>query len=93
MIWRFELPARHQGHLGDPQARSDRNVLTWLAQVNEDRVFLSVITIAEITRGVALLAGDKRRTALAHWLEHDLPDRFGQRMLIVDQCVAFAWAG
>lgn len=32
-----------------PQA--DRNVLNWLDQVDEDRVFLSVVTFAEIARG------------------------------------------
>jgi predicted nucleic acid-binding protein len=29
----------------------DRNVISWLAAVDEDRVFISVISFAEIRRG------------------------------------------
>ena len=33
----------------------DRNVISWLAEVDEDRVFISVISFAEIRRGVEML--------------------------------------
>jgi predicted nucleic acid-binding protein len=69
----------------------DTKVLAWLDQVDEDRVYLSVISIAEIARGVALLDDGKRKAELALWLEHDLPQRFGQRILDVDSPTALAW--
>lgn len=69
----------------------DPNVLSWLDQVDEDRVSLSVISIAEIARGVALLERGKRKTELAHWLEHELPARFDGRVIAVDLPAALAW--
>lgn len=69
----------------------DANVLAWLDQVDEDRVYLSVISIAEIARGVALLESGKRKTELAQWLEHELPARFDGRVIVVDVPTALAW--
>ena len=69
----------------------DRAVLAWLEQVDEDRVYLSVISIAEIARGVALLDEGKRKTDLAQWLEHELPARFEGRILQVDAPAALTW--
>lgn len=69
----------------------DRAVMEWLDQVDEDRVYLSVISIAEIARGVALLDAGRRRDQLAAWLTHDLPLRFETRLLPVDEPIAMRW--
>ncbi len=66
-------------------------VLEWLDKLDEDRSFISVISIAEIRRGVALMDSGRKRDALDAWLSHDLPLRFEQRMLPVEEKVAFAW--
>lgn len=66
-------------------------VLTWLDGVDEDRVFLSVASIAELTRGIALMDDGRRRAALAAWLGNDLPERFGDRILPIDYAVAQRW--
>lgn len=69
----------------------DPNVLAWLDQVDEDRTYLSVISIAEIRRGIGLLDEGRRKRALAEWLEGDLLDRFDGRILPVDVPAALAW--
>ena len=69
----------------------DRGVLDWLDRLDEDRVFVSVVSLAEIRRGVALMEKGRRRDALALWLARDLPDRFAGRILAIDQETAFAW--
>ena len=69
----------------------DRRVLAWLDQVDEDRVYLSVISIAEIARGVALLDEGSRKSELAQWLEHELPARFDGRIVQVDAPAALIW--
>lgn len=69
----------------------DQRVLGWLDAVDEDRVYLSVISIAEIARGVALLEEGNRKRDLAAWLQHDLPARFETRLLVVDASVALVW--
>ncbi|ESX81112.1 MULTISPECIES: type II toxin-antitoxin system VapC family toxin [unclassified Mesorhizobium] len=69
----------------------DVRVLDWLGGLDEDRSFISVVSIAEIQRGVALMDEGRKREALAEWLARDLPQRFEQRVLPVDEPVALAW--
>lgn len=69
----------------------DARVLDWLDRLDEDRSFISVVSIAEIRRGVALMDEGRKREALAEWLARDLPQRFEQRVLPVDEPVALAW--
>ncbi|PTE10403.1 type II toxin-antitoxin system VapC family toxin [Mesorhizobium helmanticense] len=69
----------------------DARVLNWLDGLDEDRSFISVVSIAEIRRGVALMDEGRKREALAEWLAQDLPQRFEQRVLPVDEPVALAW--
>lgn len=66
-------------------------VLKWLAGLDEDRIFISVISLAEIRRGIALMDPGRKREALADWLARDLTERFNQRILHVDEQVALAW--
>ena len=69
----------------------DRNVVSWLAQVDEDRVFISVISFAEVRHGVELLPVGRRRERLTHWLAEELPERFEGRVLAIDQHIAETW--
>ena len=68
-----------------------KKVLGWLDAVDEDRVFISVASIAELRRGVALMDPGRRRTALSGWLTNDLPIRFAERILPIDHAVAERW--
>lgn len=65
-------------------------VITWLDEVDEDRVFLSVITMTELRYGIERLAAGKRRKRLEDWLQHELPLRFEERILGIDEGVANA---
>ncbi|ESZ66761.1 recombinase [Mesorhizobium sp. L103C119B0] len=67
-------------------------VLGWLDELDEDRSFISVVSIAEIRRGVSLMDEGRKREALAEWLARDLPQRFEQRVLPVDDAVALPGA-
>jgi len=69
----------------------DPKVLQWLDQLDEDRSFISVVSLAEIRRGVALMDEGRKRETLAKWLAQDLPQRFEQRVLDVDEPIALAW--
>ncbi|MGV0875952.1 type II toxin-antitoxin system VapC family toxin [Martelella sp. FLE1502] len=71
--------------------RPESRVLAWLDEIDEDRSFISVVSLAEIRRGVALMDSGRKRDALADWLANDLPQRFEHRVLAVDEAVAFAW--
>jgi predicted nucleic acid-binding protein len=67
------------------------SVVAWLADVDEDRTFISVITLAELRSGIAALAPGRRRDRLESWLAHDLPTRFEGRVLLIDAAVADGW--
>jgi hypothetical protein len=66
-------------------------VIAWLAEVDEDRVFLSVVTLAEIRHGIERLPAVGRRKRLDTWLRDELPLRFEGRVLSVDEAVAYSW--
>jgi toxin FitB len=71
--------------------RPNAGVIAWLAEIDEDRAFISVVTLAELRYGVARLPSGARRRRLDAWLQHDLPLRFETRTLLVDERVAEAW--
>lgn len=71
--------------------RPDSGVIAWLAEVDEDQAFLSVVTLAELRRGIARMARSRRRTQLDEWLHRDLPLRFENRILPIDSQVALIW--
>jgi toxin FitB len=71
--------------------RPDPGVVAWLATVDEDEVFMSVISFAELRRGVEVMPAGHRRERLANWIADDLTARFHGRVLDVDRRVADAW--
>jgi predicted nucleic acid-binding protein len=71
--------------------RPDEGVLKWLHGLDEDRTFISIVSIAEIRRGVALMDSGRKRDALGEWLSHELPQRFERRIIPVEGPVALAW--
>ena len=70
--------------------RPDAAVVRWLEEVDEDRVFLSVVSLAEIRFGIERLASGRRRTRLDLWLREELPVRFEGRIVPIDEMVADA---
>ena len=68
--------------------RPNVGVMAWLQEVDEDRVFLSVVTLAELRHGVERLAVGERQRRLREWLEEEIPLRFEQRILPIDAIVA-----
>jgi hypothetical protein len=71
--------------------RPDAAVAAWLAEADEDRTFVSILTFAEIAHGIELMPMGRRRERLAEWLHEDLPARFDGRVLGIDLAVAGTW--
>ena len=70
----------------------DAGVRHWLETTDRESQHVSIITLAEIQKGIVLLAEGKRRTQLEHWLTQDLEAWFSGRVLPVDRKVAMRWA-
>ncbi len=74
------------------KARPSRRVSDWVDATAEALLYLSVITLGEVRKGIDLLDdADPRRVALQSWLDHDLRIRFGERLLDFDAGVAERW--
>ncbi len=71
--------------------RPDPGVVSWLAEVDEDRTFMSVITLAELRHGIERLPNGARRERLNTWLADELPLRFEERILTIDAATADEW--
>lgn len=72
------------------RGRSDANVRAWAQSVREAELYLSVVTVFELERGVLLM---ERRDAqqgarLRAWLEQHVLAPFGQQILPIDTNVA-----
>jgi predicted nucleic acid-binding protein len=71
--------------------RPDTGVIEWMDSIDDDRVFLSVVSLAEVRYGIERLSHGNRRRQLEEWLELELPLRFEGRILPVDAGVADTW--
>lgn len=69
----------------------DPQVIEWWRTVDEDRAFLSVVTLAELRRGIQRLPNGRRKGQLTEWLQGDLRERFEGRILEIDEAVADMW--
>jgi predicted nucleic acid-binding protein len=71
--------------------KPEPSVTDWVDSVHEDLLYLSVLTLGEIRKGIATLHDDARRVTLEAWLNGDLLLRFASRILAVDTSVADRW--
>lgn len=71
--------------------KPEPRVMSWMQAVQETLLFLSVLTLGEIRKGLAGLPQGKRRTHLETWLEIELGARFAGRILPIDAPVADRW--
>ena len=69
----------------------DRRVVAWFQDVPDAALHLSVLTVGELRKGVESLSDSKRREHLRVWLENDLAEWFGERLLPVSAGVADLW--
>lgn len=72
------------------RGRADGNVRTWAQTVNEAQLYLSVVTVLELERGVLLMERrDPHQGArLRGWLEQHVLEPFEKQMLPIDGAIA-----
>lgn len=71
--------------------KPDHNVVEWISCIEEAKLFVSVLTIAEIHKGSEKLPESKRREKLLRWVDEDLRERFRGRILSFDLQTAAVW--
>ncbi len=71
--------------------RPNAAVVAWFADRPVATLYLSVLTLGEIRKGVDAVAGATRRQRLVDWLQLELPAFFAGRLLPIDAAVADRW--
>jgi hypothetical protein len=74
------------------QARCNANVGQWFSSIASEQLFLSVLVIGELRKGVELIR-QRDATAASHlevWLE-TVTKQFSERILMIDDLIAAEW--
>lgn len=73
------------------RAAPDANVVRWSQQLTKQDLFLSVISMGELRKGLTILPPSARRTQLEKSIEEQIPVWFARRLLPVTQSIAERW--
>jgi predicted nucleic acid-binding protein len=85
----FLLDTNIPSELTKPQPAS--SVTTWVDAQDDASLYLSVVSVGELRRGITVLPRGKRRTQLEQWLEQHLLPLFAGRILPITQSVGNRW--
>ncbi len=69
----------------------DASVVAWVENIDQENIFLSVVAIGELKKGIEKLPGSRKKKDLISWLENDLLVRFGERIIPLDLPVMLVW--
>jgi predicted nucleic acid-binding protein len=69
----------------------DAKVVRWMSERPASTLYLSVLTLGELRKGIEGLPEGERKRRLLDWLEVELPAFFAGRILPVDATVADRW--
>ncbi|OGH56037.1 MAG: hypothetical protein A3G34_06700 [Candidatus Lindowbacteria bacterium RIFCSPLOWO2_12_FULL_62_27] len=70
--------------------RPESRVKRWFESIADDDIFISVITLGEIEKGMEGMETGRRRNDLMLWFGQ-IQERFSNRFLSIDKAVAKEW--
>ena len=71
--------------------KPDKKVINWFETVPDRELYLSVLTIGEIRKGLVKVNNDAKRETIRAWLDYELITWFSDRILPINQHVANKW--
>lgn len=69
----------------------NEGVAKFLSDIEEDELYLSVVTLGELRYGIERLTAGAKRSRLEKWYEEDLLGRFERRIFLMDGFAAAEW--
>jgi predicted nucleic acid-binding protein len=66
-------------------------VVSWLDEEDEQKLFLSVLNLGELQKGISKLPDGAKKDELQAWVALDLVERFAGRILDIDLETALCW--
>ena len=73
------------------RSRPDAQVIDWLRRQDSESLYISIVTIGEIEKGIVKRVQDERAAVLRKWLHTEILGDFSDRILPVDLRVALEW--
>ena len=67
------------------------SVVSWLRSTPIQQLYISVLTLGEIQKGISLLPVSMRRQHLQSWLDFDLVQQFNQRIVEIHPEITLIW--
>ncbi len=74
-----------------PKRQPNAGVISWVQETKESLLFVSVLTLGELRKGIGNLADGERKVRIQRWFDHDVIARFHNRILSVDLDVCLRW--
>ena len=71
--------------------RPQADVVQWIDSIDPESIYLSVITIGEIRKGIEKLEDSNKKETLEAWLQDELLVRFRDRLAVLDAGVLLEW--
>jgi predicted nucleic acid-binding protein len=69
----------------------DPGLTEWIESADEDTLYLSVLTLGELRKGIESLPPGRKKERLSGWLERELAARFRGRILALDEKTCDLW--
>ena len=66
-------------------------VVKWISNIEESSLFISVLTIGELHKGIEKLPESKKKDKLHNWVVYDLKKRFENKIIDFDLHTATIW--
>lgn len=73
------------------KAKPNKQVVNWINTQDETNLYLSILTIGEIKKGIAKLSNHNKKNKLDLWLNNELVSRFKYRILDINVEVVNKW--
>lgn len=69
----------------------NKGVISWLEQIPEERLFISVLSLGEIQQGIEKLPTGKKKEKISNWFDFELIQRFEGRIVGITEKEALYW--
>jgi predicted nucleic acid-binding protein len=90
-ISNYEIPIGHLRYFGNHSGQTIHKSYKLDQKEDENNLYISVLTIGELHKGIEKLDESRRKEELHNWVENDLKERFWTRIIDIDLQTAVVW--
>lgn len=69
----------------------NKNVISWFNNIDNESLYISVLTLGEIKKGLEKTTDVSKKEKIEIWLERELSPWFDNRILEIDKLIAMKW--